>query len=142
MKSQFIGLGYALFSMGMAIGRFAGDTLSRRFGSWKLLRMAITTSLTGFLFVLIASPLSAMPGFFVIGLGFSIIVPEVYRLASKIKGIRTADGVSFIAGTSNVGFLIGPAFLGFIAELQTLRLSFMVLSGIITLALVFTFIKR
>ncbi|HEX2396296.1 MAG TPA: MFS transporter [Bacteroidales bacterium] len=25
MKSQFIGLGYALFSMGMAIGRFAGD---------------------------------------------------------------------------------------------------------------------
>jgi MFS family permease len=142
MKSQFIGLGYALFSMGMAIGRFAGDRLSRRFGSWKLLRMAITTSLTGFILVLIASPLSAMPGFFVIGLGFSIIVPEVYRLASKIKGIRTADGVSFIAGTSNVGFLIGPAFLGFIAELQTLRLSFMVLSGIITLALVFTFIKR
>ncbi|HEX2396295.1 MAG TPA: hypothetical protein VHI78_13190 [Bacteroidales bacterium] len=83
-----------------------------------------------------------MPGFFVIGLGFSIIVPEVYRLASNIKDIRTADGVSFIAGTSNVGFLIGPAFLGFVAELQTLRLSFVVLSCLISIALIATFFKR
>jgi predicted MFS family arabinose efflux permease len=142
MQYQFIGLGYALFSMGMAIGRFAGDTLSRRFGSWKLLRMAMTTSLAGFVLVILASPFSAMPGFFVIGLGFSIIVPEVYRLASHIKGIRTADGVSFIAGTSNVGFLIGPAFLGFVAELQSLRFSFMVLSVFIAVALLFTFLKR
>jgi predicted MFS family arabinose efflux permease len=104
--------------------------------------MAITTSLTGFMLVILAFPYSAMPGFFVIGLGFSIIVPEVYRLASKIKDIRTADGVSFIAGTANVGFLIGPAFLGFVAELQTLRISFIVLCGFITLALIFTFLRR
>jgi MFS family permease len=142
MKSQFIGLGYALFSMGMAIGRFTGDAMSRRLGSWKLLRFSIGTSLVGFVLVLIATPYSAMPGFFIIGLGFSIIVPEIYRLASKIKDIRTADGVSFIAGTSNVGFLIGPAFLGFVAELQSLRLSFVVLSGIIALAFAMTFRKK
>lgn len=142
MKSQYIGLGYALFSMAMATGRFAGDTLSRRFGSWKLLRMAISTSLIGFILVIIASPFTAMPGFFVIGLGFSIIVPEVYRLASNIKGIRTADGVSFIAGTSNVGFLIGPAFLGFVAELQTLRISFVVLSSLILLTLTASLFRK
>jgi fucose permease len=104
--------------------------------------MAISTSLVGFMLVLLASPLSSMPGFFVIGLGFSIIVPEVYRLASKIEGIRTADGVSFIAGTSNVGFLIGPAFLGFVAELQTLRLSFAVLSCMIFITLIVSFFKK
>jgi fucose permease len=142
MKIQFIGLGYALFSLGMAIGRFTGDALSRRLGSWKLLRLGIGTSLIGFMLVLLASPFSAMPGFFVIGLGFSIIVPEVYRLASKIKDIRTADGVSFIAGTANVGFLIGPAFLGFVAELQTLHLSFIVLSGLIIIVFAFTFLKK
>jgi MFS family permease len=142
MKGLFIGLGYAFFSLGMAIGRFTGDALSSRFGSWKLLRMSIATSLIGFMLVLLASSYSAIPGFFIIGLGFSIIVPEVYRLASNIKGIRTADGVSFIAGTSNVGFLIGPAFLGFVAELQSLHLSFIVLSCVISLVLVFTFINR
>jgi fucose permease len=142
MKGLFIGLGYAFFSLGMASGRFTGDALSSRFGSWKLLRMSMATSLIGFMLVLIASSYSAIPGFFIIGLGFSIIVPEIYRLASNIKGIRTADGVSFIAGTSNVGFLIGPAFLGFVAELQSLHLSFIVLSCVISIALVFAFIKR
>jgi len=142
MKIQFIGLGYALFSLGMAIGRFTGDALSRRLGSWKLLRLGIGTSLVGFMLVLLASPFSAMPGFFVIGLGFSIIVPEVYRLASNIKDIRTADGVSFISGTANVGFLIGPAFLGFVAELQTLHLSFIVLSGLIVIVFTLTFLKK
>lgn len=142
MKTQYIGLGYALFSMGMAIGRFTGDTLSRRLGSWKLLRMAIGTSLGGFVLVLLARPFSAMPGFFIIGLGFSIIVPEVYRLASHVKGIRTADGVAFIAATANVGFLMGPAFLGFVAELQTLHLSFIVLSCFISLAFILTFFRK
>jgi MFS family permease len=142
MKIQYIGLGYSLFSLGMAIGRFTGDTLSRRLGSWKLLRIAIGISLIGFMLVLFASPFSTYPGFFVIGLGFSIIVPEVYRLASNIKGIRTADGVAFIAATANVGFLMGPAFLGFVAELQSLHLSFIVLSCFITLAFILTFFRK
>lgn len=142
MKYQFIGLGYALFSLGMAIGRFAGDTLSRRFGSWKLLSMAISTSLAGFILVIYASPFTAMPGFFIIGIGFSTVVPEVFRLASSLKGIRTADGVSFISGTANFGFLIGPAFLGFVAELQSLRISFVVLALLISTALVFTLFKK
>jgi predicted MFS family arabinose efflux permease len=91
---------------------------------------------------LLKSPFSAIPGFFVIGLGFSIIVPEVFRLASRLKDIRTADGISFISATTNVGFLIGPAFLGFVAELHTLHFSFMVLAGIISIALFLTFLKR
>ena len=142
MKGQFLGLGYALFSVGMTLGRFAGDALSHRFGSWKLLRMSIGTSLAGFTLVLLKFPLSTLGGFFVIGLGFSIIVPEVYRLASRIKGIRTADGVSFISATANVGFLTGPVVLGFIAELRTLHLSFMVLMGLVTTAFIMSFRRK
>jgi MFS family permease len=83
-----------------------------------------------------------MPGFFIIGVGFSIIVPEVYRLASRIKGIKTADGVSFIAASSNVGFLTGPVLLGFVAELQTLHLSFIVLLCIAAFAFTLTFFRK
>jgi len=142
LKVTFIGFGYALFSLGMTIGRFTGDVLSHRFGSWKLLRMAIGTSLFGFVLVLVTYPFSALIGFFVIGIGFSIIVPEVYRLASTIKGIRSSDGVSFISATANIGFMTGPVVLGFIAELHTLHLSFIVLSGIVSLAFLLTFFKR
>lgn len=142
MKGQFLGLGYALFSIGMTLGRFAGDTLSHRFGSWKLLRMAIGTSLIGFTLVLLKLPATTLSGFFIIGIGFSTVVPEVYRLASRIKGIRTADGVSFMSATANVGFLTGPVLLGFIAELHTLRLSYMVLMGLVALAFVLSFRRR
>jgi MFS family permease len=142
MKGQYLGLGYALFSTGMTLGRFTGDALSHRFGSWKLLRMAIGTGLTGFSLVLLAFPFSTLVGFFIIGLGFSTIVPEVYRLASRIKGIRTADGVSFISATANIGFLTGPVTLGFIAERFTLHVSFMVLMAIITVAFIMSFRRR
>jgi MFS family permease len=142
MKAQFLGMGYALFSIGMTLGRFMGDSLSQRFGSWKLLRMAIGTSLAGFTLVLITWSASTLAGFFIIGLGFSIIVPEVYRTASRIEGIRTADGVSFIAATANIGFLTGPVLLGFIAELHTLHVSFMVLMVLITMAFTITIRKK
>jgi MFS family permease len=142
LKGQFLGFGYALFSAGMTLGRFTGDVLSHRFGSWKLLRIAIGTSLAGFSLVLMAWPAGTLAGFFIIGLGFSVIVPEVYRLASRIEGIRTADGVSFIAATANVGFLIGPVLLGLIAELRTLHTSFMVLMVFVTVALLLTWRKR
>lgn len=141
VKVQYIGLGYALFAVGMAIGRFNGDALSNRIGSWKLLRLAIVTSLVGFTLVLLTFSVTAFIGFFIIGLGFSIIVPEIYRLASTIKGVKTADGVSFIAATANIGFMTGPVLLGFIAELHTLHLSFIVLSCFVLLALVMTIIR-
>jgi fucose permease len=141
VKPQFLGLGYAFFSGGMTIGRFLGDALSMRFGSWKLLSVAIVTSLSGFALVLTTNALASFGGFFVIGLGFSVIVPEVYRLASNVKGVRAADGISLIAATSNVGFLVGPVFLGFVAELYNLFVSFVILSIFIFTALVISVLK-
>ena len=142
MKAQFLGLGYALFSFGMALGRFAGDALSHRLGSWKMLRMAFGTSLVGFVFVLLGSPAGSLAGFFIIGTGFSVVVPEVYRLAAGIRGIKTADGVSVIAATANIGFLTGPVVLGFIAELHSLHLSFIVLGAFVSTAFLLSFYRR
>jgi fucose permease len=84
--------------------------------------------------VLILNPVFTIPGFFVVGLGFSVIVPEVYRLASNVEGVKTSDGVSFIAVTTNIGFLVGPVLLGYIAEMKSLHLSFIVLTAFVSLA--------
>jgi len=138
----YIGLGYALFSMGMTIGRFMGDSLSHRLGSWKLLRLAIGFSLVGFALVLTKFPSLSLAGFFIIGLGFSIIVPEIYRMASVMPGIHTTQGVSFVAVTGNIGFLTGPVLLGYIAELQTLHLSFIALTIFVGTAFTITIFKR
>ncbi len=131
---QYIGMGYAAFSFAMVIGRFSGDSLSKKFGSWQLLSYASFLSIVGFVFILIVQASVSLIGFFIVGLGFSVIVPEVYRLASNIEGIKTKDGVSFIAAITNVGFLVGPVLLGFLAELKSLHFSFMVLTGFVSIA--------
>jgi Fucose permease len=138
---KYIGLGYSAFSLAMMIGRFTGDSLSKKLGSWQLITYASLIAILGFLLVLILNPVFAIPGFFIVGLGFSVIVPEVYRLASNVDGVKTADGVSFIAATTNIGFLVGPVFLGFIAELKSLHLSFIVLTIWVSLAFFMAFWK-
>jgi fucose permease len=138
---KYIGLGYSAFSLAMMIGRFTGDSLSKKLGSWQLITYASLIAILGFFLVLILNPVFAIPGFFIVGLGFSGIVPEVYRLASNVDGIKTADGVSFIAATTNIGFLVGPVLLGFIAELKSLHLSFIVLSVWVSLAFFIAFWK-
>jgi MFS family permease len=139
---QYIGLGYAAFSFAMMIGRFSGDSLSRKYGSWQLVTYASLLSIAGFLLVLILHPFVSLFGFFIVGLGFSVIVPEVYRLASNVEGIKTSDGVSIIAASTNVGFLVGPVFLGFLAELNSLHLSFIVLTIFVSLAFFISFWKN
>jgi MFS family permease len=139
---EYIGFGYSLFSLAMMVGRFTGDSLSQRLGSWRLISYASLISLLGFALVLVLNPAVALPGFFIVGLGFSVIVPEVYRLASRLEGIRTAYGVSFIAATTNIGFLVGPVVLGFIAELDSLHLSFIVLTAWVSLAFFISSLKH
>jgi predicted MFS family arabinose efflux permease len=138
---KYIGLGYSAFSFAMMTGRFTGDSLSKKLGSWQLITWSSLIGIIGFFLVLILNPIFTILGFFVVGLGFSVIVPEVYRLASNVDGVKTADGVSFIAATTNIGFLIGPVVLGFIAEFKSLHLSFIVLTVWVSLAFFIAFWK-
>ena len=142
MDMRYIGFGYAAFSSAMMIGRFTGDSLSKKLGSWQLITYSSLTGIVGFLLVLILNPVVSILGFFIVGIGFSVVVPEVYRLASKVEGIKTADGVSFIAATSNIGFLVGPVLLGFVAEFQSLHLSFIVLTAFVSIAFIIAFVKN
>ncbi len=139
LDDKFIGFGYATFALAMMIGRFTGDQLSQKLGSWQLITYSSFIGIMGFLLVLILNPIVSILGFFIVGIGFSVIVPEVYRLASNVKSVKTSDGVSFIAATSNIGFLVGPALLGLVAELRSLHLSFIVLTLFVTIAFFIAF---
>lgn len=141
LNLKYIGFGYAAFSFAMMIGRFTGDSLSKKMGSWRLITYSSLIGILGFLLVLILNPIITILGFFIVGLGFSVVVPEVYRLASNVDGVKTADGVSFIAATSNIGFLVGPVMLGFVAEFKSLHMSFIVLTIFVSFAFFIAFWK-
>jgi MFS family permease len=111
------GLGFAGFSIAMAIGRFNGDTWIPRTGSK---RMAITGSLVaaaGFLLAIaFQSIYTAIAGFTLIGLGFSCIVPILFSTATKVPGVSPVSGISAVASGGLIGFLAGPSMIGLVAE--------------------------
>jgi len=82
-------------------------------------------------------------GFGFVGLGLSVIIPELFRLAGKTKGVESSQGISFVSGIGFFGFLIGPVLLGFLADVSSLKLSFIALLSFIIISFLLAFkLKR
>lgn len=126
-KLSWIGLGYTAFSATMAIGRFLGDKISLRLGSKSVITYGTIIGTIGFGLVLLVRPIIAIVGFGLVGVGFSVIVPELFRIAGKMTKIDASRGISIIAGSGFAGFLVGPVLLGFLADISSLKLSFFAL---------------
>lgn len=131
---SWIGMGYTVFSATMALGRFLGDEISKRFGSKTLILGGAFLASFGFAAILMVTPWLAISGFGLVGLGLSVIIPELFRIGGKTAGIEAAQGISFISGVGFFGFLLGPVLLGFLAEISSLKLSFLALLSFIILS--------
>ncbi len=131
-----IGSGFLGFSATMTLGRFLGDGISEKIGSIRVVVLGTSIALVGYFLVLTSSILWSIVGFAFVGLGFSVIVPELFRIGGNVRGVDSAQGVSFIAGTGYAGFLLGPVILGFIAENSGLKNTFWVLLATSALILV------
>lgn len=133
-SDQLAGFGFVAFSATMMLGRFLGDGISARFGPLKIIMGGTLLAALGFLAVLAAGYWSALIGFAMVGLGFSVIIPELFRLAGKTKGVSSSEGIALVAGLGYVGFLASPALLGFLSGIGTLRLSFTALLVVAVMA--------
>ena len=126
-SDQLAGYGFIVFSAMMMFGRFLGDGISARLGSFPLIIGGTALAATGFGLTLLSTFAMSMAGFAFVGLGFSVIIPELFRVAGKTRGINAAEGIAVVAGMGYVGFIASPALLGFIADWQSLWFSFLAL---------------
>lgn len=132
------GAGFLGFQSLMTLGRFFGDAISARLGSVKIVALGALIAILGFVLVLTTQMYFAIIGFALTGLGFSVIIPELFRIGGNVKGVESSQGVAFIAGTGYSGFLLGPVILGFIAESFSLNLTFVTLLACSLIVLVAT----
>jgi len=126
-RVSWLGLGYTIFSATMATGRFFGDAISKRIGSKPAILGGIFIASIGFSCILLVYPIIVLIGFGLVGIGLSVVVPELYRLAGNFRNLDASIAISFVTGIGFLGFLIGPVLLGFLAEISSLKLSFLVL---------------
>lgn len=121
------GAGFLGFQITMTLGRFLGDGISAKMGSVKMVALGAAFAMVGYILVLTTNTYLAILGFAISGLGFSVMVPEIFRIGGNAKGIESSQGIAFIAGSGYAGFLCAPPILGFLAESFTLKSSFWVL---------------
>lgn len=111
------GLGYAAFSAAMALGRLQGDRLLQHLEARRMVQGGALLAAFGLgVGVLIAHPVSGIAGFFVQGLGFSVLVPVMYRRAAQTPGMAPGSSIAAVASAGYAGLFTGPPLLGFVAD--------------------------
>ena len=117
-------LGLAVFSFSMMIARFIGDKARTIVGDRKLLIICGLIALLGLGAILSLPHLwVALPGFGLIGLGLSVIVPIAYSIAGNTPDVKPGVGIGMVTTIGYAGFLLGPPVIGFLAEWQGLRIA-------------------
>jgi len=127
--------GFIAFSALMTTGRFLGDAAQTRLGSSTLLLGGMLMAVAGHGLILSTHLAATVAGFGVLGLGLSVVIPELFRLAGQYKGVPASVSISFVSGIGFVGFLLGPVVLGFISEAAGLVMSFAFLLALIALSI-------
>lgn len=123
------GIGYMLFAIAMTIGRFAGDSIATRFGDKLIMSWGGLITIIGFLvLLLIPDGYVSLSGFFLIGLGASNIVPVLFRRAGSQNIMSPALAIAAVTMVGYAGMLVGPAAVGFVADLFGLPASFWMLA--------------
>ncbi len=140
-QEKLAGLGFIMFSATMTIGRFFGDKISEKIGSLKIILWGCILAGIGYICILLSMFIVTIVGFGILGLGLSVIIPELFRIAGKTEGIKASAGISFVSGIGFTGFLLGPVLLGYISNNFNLKISFLFLLFLTVFAFIASFIK-
>lgn len=126
------GSGYMVFSIAMTIARFSGDYVASRLGDQRTLLVGGLIALGGFAVLLTAAtPLLALLGFGLIGLGCANLVPVLFRRGAHQQVMPAGLAIAAISTTAYAGILVGPACIGFIAQQVGLRHAFWLLAALL-----------
>jgi MFS family permease len=123
--AELVAAGYTAFMFTMATGRFVADWFVTRVGLRKVLQLSGLLTFFG-LMIAVSFPyfITAIFGFLLVGAGVSSVIPFVYSLAGKSKILSSGVALSAVSTIGYFGFLFGPPFIGFIAQISSLRVSF------------------
>lgn len=133
-------LGLTFFALAMTIGRILGDRGRVMFGDKKLMIICSIIATTGIAVVItFIHPIIAVAGFFLIGLGLSVIVPIAYSIAGNSTQVSPGVGLAMVTSVGYTGFIFGPPIIGFLADWQNLRMALLFVAA---LFLVMTWLSK
>jgi hypothetical protein len=122
------GLGPGVFGASMAAGRFFGQAAGRIGDRALLVGGAVVGTAGCLLAALSPNAELALVGFAIGGAGVSLNAPIIFGLAGRRPDSATA--VATVTTLGYLGLLVGPPLVGLVAQVSSLRVSFIVLAAV------------
>ncbi|WP_370468430.1 MFS transporter [Streptacidiphilus sp. P02-A3a] len=127
---------YTAFACMMAVSRLSGDAAVRRLGPVRAVRVGgVVAALGGVLVVVSRTPVPAILGFALLGIGIAVVVPLCFAAAGH-SGDNPSRAIAGVATVTYTSGLLAPATIGWVAQAASLPVSFALVT-ILTLGLVF-----
>ncbi|WP_103258909.1 MFS transporter [Tabrizicola aquatica] len=120
-------LGPAMLALTMGFARLGGQWLAGRVNPYTLLRLgAVVAAIGAAIASQAGSPLGAYLGFFVMGIGASVLAPTAFSLVGQLSRPEArARAVVRATQLGYMGYFFGPPLLGLIAGSFGLRAAFL-----------------
>ncbi|RJL06241.1 MFS transporter [Paracoccus aestuarii] len=130
------GWGFAACAGTMAVMRFLGDGLRRRYGAVRTLRASTGVAMAGLALAGLAEgPGLAIAGFALAGIGIANMVPIAFSAAGNVPGLAAGVGLSVVTMMGYSGILLAPGSIGFLAEHVSLGSIYLGLAALLVLPL-------
>ena len=121
------GLGVVAFSAGMAASRFVGDRLVARFGQSIVVRIGASSAFVALgAMLIVPDVVPSIAAFGIVGLGLGPVVPLAFRTAGRTRRPGHASALPLVVTAGYSGSIVGPLLVGYIADLASLRIAFLV----------------
>jgi MFS family permease len=130
------GLGFAAFSLTMAVGRLTGDWIVTKIGPVATIRYGSALAAIGiFIATISSSGAVGIAGFALTGIGLANSVPQLFGLAGRLPGISPGIAISAVAIFAYAGVLAGPPLIGPLAQVTSLPIALsLVAVGLVVIA--------
>ncbi len=123
-------LGYFTFMVFMAISRFSSDRVIEKIGMQKSYYLSAILIVLGIgTVILLPYFWPALVGFSLIGLGTAAVIPMIFISAGDSTKYSAGMAISIISTYGILGRLLGPPIIGYLAELFSLKLAFLLFLG-------------
>jgi MFS family permease len=113
---------YSVYTSTLLAGRLIGDTVSRHVSPLRILQAGGIAGAVGMVLgITLDTSTAILIGTGIIGLGTSLFLPTIYRLAGSAPGVSRARALSSVETTVYLGYMVGPAVIGPFSDMVSLR---------------------
>lgn len=125
--ARVIPLAYAAYQLATLIVRLGGDLAVRRYGPAAIVRIGAVIATLGFLGVVLApnQPLGIV-AFGLTGVGLAVVAPQSFSAAGRLDSAGTGVAIARVNLFNYVGFIVGAAAVGGLADSLGMRWGFVV----------------